>query len=229
MQGAMWENLRCNPLVGLGIFAVAFIAISVELEIIAQELGEQASGFSTVLVGAIFLTALMHWYVGLPTGNRTNGLALLTFTVLFVHLATVGLALRFAHVRWPSGYALLLAPHAFGPMVLCMMAGRRFGLFASVYVSLLGATLVEDSSALPFVATGLGIGFMAVFASQRIRRRSSLLASGLYAGLVATAFMVFFGRFSIAQSGGHQLILLVLPLFVGLVTPTLVSFALPVL
>jgi putative nucleotidyltransferase with HDIG domain len=227
-QGAVWDTLRCNPLVGMGIFAGAFILTAALLHFIAQGLGAQGVGYSSVFVGAVFLTAALHWHVGLPTGNRTNGLALLTLTVVLVHLAAAGIALSYGHRYWESGYSLLLAPHALAPMVLCMLGGRRLGLYAAVYVSLLGATLVEDSAALPYVATGLGVGFVAVFASQRIRRRSSLLAAGLYSGMVASAFMVFFGRIYLNQGGGDQVVLLLLPLIVGLLTPMLASFAMPV-
>ena len=227
LQSGFKDALRSNPLVGLIIFAVACVLTEIMLKVFAAHLGSQADTFSGIFVAAVFMIAALHWYQGLPSGNRTNGLASLTFTVALVHLFVVGLALVYGHRRWHSPYALLVAPHAFGPMVVCMLAGRRIGLFSCVYVTLLGATLVADADNLNFVATSLSVGFMAVFASQKIRRRSQLLMTGLYVGLVATIFLLMLGLGSI-KTAPDQALLLFMPLFIGVMTTMLAGALLPV-
>ena len=229
LQGEVWDVLRWHPLVGVGLFVLAFMVISVLLHVLATNLPGQAAGFSAVFVAAVFLTAALHWYLGFPPDCRTNSHILLTFTVTLLHLAAVGMALSYGHRHnWDSGYALLVAPHAFAPMMLCMLVGRRIGLYAAVYGTLLGASLVPDSQTLPYMATGLSVGFMAVFASQRVRRRSRLLTAGLYIGLVATGFMVLFGQTSVAIGNSNQTLMLMLPLIVGVVTAMLAGAVLPV-
>ncbi len=88
---------------------------------------------------------------------------------------------------------------------------------------------MEDTYALPFVATGFGVGFVAVFASQRVRRRSRLLTCGFYAGLAATAYMVLFGQAQVAMGTGWEMLLLAAPLLGGIVTTMLAGALLPAL
>jgi putative nucleotidyltransferase with HDIG domain len=108
-----------------------------------------------------------------------------------------------------------------------MLGGNRLGLYGAVYSTLLGATLVDDANALPFVATGLAIGFVGVFTTQRVRRRSRLLTSGLYIGSVAMAMMMIFGEASAAFGSEQQALMLAAPMVAGLLTVMLAGFLLP--
>jgi putative nucleotidyltransferase with HDIG domain len=229
LQGETWELIQMHPLAGVVAFAIAFVAIDILLNTLADGLQGQAAGFSTVFVFASFVTATLHWYLGFPAGSRSNSLILLTFTAIMIQLAVVGLTLHYGQSHeWGASYALFVLPHALSPMLLCMLAGRRIGLYSAVYGTLLGASLVQDSQTLPFMATGLSVGFMAVFASQRVRRRSRLLSAGLYIGLVATAMMIVFGQAGVSATGGGQLLMLAAPLIVGVVTAMLTGAVLPV-
>src|SRR5213075_632438 len=63
--------------------------------------------------------------------------------------------------------------------------------------------------------------------TQRIRRRSRLLTSGLYIGSVGMAMMMIFGQASVAFTSDHQALMLAAPLLAGLGTVMLASVLLP--
>ncbi|WP_256199360.1 hypothetical protein [Verrucomicrobium spinosum] len=137
LQGEFWETLRCNPMVGLGLFVSAFIGITVLMKILGANL-PGATGASFIFTAAVFLPAAVHWYLSLPADVRPNGHVLLVFCAVVLHLAAVGVVLSYGHHRgWPPSYTLLLVPHALGPVILCMLAGRRISLFGAVYATLL--------------------------------------------------------------------------------------------
>jgi membrane-associated HD superfamily phosphohydrolase len=208
LQGEIWETLRCNPLVGAGTLVLSWLGVLTLLRMLSAN-SNAASAGSSVFVTAVLITAAVQWYLGFQHERRNNSQIVLTFAVIAVHLAATGLVLNYALQRSvDAGFALMLAPHALAPTILCMLAGRRLGLYAAVYATLLGASLVEDTYALPFVATGFGVGFTAVFASQRVRRRSRLLTCGFYAGLAATAYMLLFGQAQVAMGTGWEMLLL---------------------
>ncbi len=228
LQSELADTLRCNPWIGIGIFSAAFIAVDVLLHVLAASLQAQAEGYSTVFVAAVFLTATLHWYLGFPPNTRSNSSVVLSFTGILMHLGATGVVLGYGlHHNW-GDYTIMVVPHAFAPMLLCMLAGRRIGLYASVYGTLLGASLVQANQTLPFMATGLSMGFIAVFTSQRLRRRSRLLTAGLYIGLAATVFMLLFGQASVALASENPVLMLVLPFLTGVLTAMLAGAILPV-
>lgn len=229
LQGEFWETLRCNPMVGLGLFVSAFIGITVLLKILGANL-PGATGASFIFTAAVFLPAAVHWYLSLPADVRPNGQVVLVFCAVVLHLAAVGVVLSYGHHRgWPPSYTLLLAPHALGPVILCMLAGRRISLFGAVYATLLGSCLVPQDTILPYIATGLSVGFVGVYVTQRIRRRSRLLTSGLYIGAAASVFMVLFSQTSVALNSDHQALLFLSPLLSGILTAMLAGALLPAL
>jgi len=230
-QSEFWDTLRCNPIVGLGLFLGAFVATTIVLQVLASNLQGHPAIMNGVFTATIFLTASVHWYLGLPAGLRPNSAILLTFSTILLHLAGIGMAISYGHHRgWDAGYSILVAPHALAPMLLGMLVGRRIGLFAAVYGTLLGATLVGDAQTLPFMASGLSIGFTAVFVTQKVRKRSRLLTSGLYIGAVASLYMIAFGQATDAFDGGKQrLMMLAAPMLSGLLTSMLAGAILPAL
>jgi hypothetical protein len=229
LQGEFWETLRCNPLVGLGLFVVAFVGITILLKILGSNL-PYATGANVIFTAAVFLPAAVHWYLSLPADVRPNGHVLLVFCAVVLHLAAAGVVLSYGHHRgWPTDYTLLLVPHALGPVILCMLAGRRIAIFGAIYATLLGSALVPQPTILPFIAAGLSVGFVGIYVTQRIRRRSRLMTGGLYIGATATIFMVLFSQTSFALSADHQTLLLLSPLLSGLLTAMLAGALLPAL
>jgi putative nucleotidyltransferase with HDIG domain len=108
-----------------------------------------------------------------------------------------------------------------------MLGGNRLGLYGALYSTLLGATLVEDAYALSFVSAGLAVGFVGVFTTRRVRRRSHLLTSGLYIGAVGMALMMIFGQTTVALGDNAHALMLAAPLLAGLFTVMLASVLLP--
>ncbi len=229
LQGEIQETLRCNPLVGIGVHVLACVGLIALLSVLSRGISGQNIA-DPVFIVAVSLTASVHWYLGFQNERRTNGHILLTFSVIGLQLGLTGLALRLGmHRDLGPGFSILLAPHALGPIILCMLAGRRLGLYATVYTSLLGASLVPDAYALAYVAAGLSVGFIAVFASQRVRKRSHLLTCGVYAGLVASLYMVLFRQITVVISTAHDPLLLGAPLLCGILTAMMAGAALPAL
>jgi putative nucleotidyltransferase with HDIG domain len=113
--------------------------------------------------------------------------------------------------------------------MLSMLGGNRLGLYGALYSTLLGATIVEDGDALAYVATGLAVGFVGVFTSQRVRRRSQLLMSGLYIGAAGEAMMMILGQVGTALSGEQQAVMLMAPFLTGVATVGIAGMLLPAL
>lgn len=229
-QGELWETLREDPSIGVVAFLVAYVAITTVLYALAANLPSQNTSVDAIYTAAIFLTAAVHWYLTLPAEIRPNSSILLTFCVIVLHLIGIGVVLSYgSHRNWDSLYTLSLAPHAFGPILLAMLVGRRISLFASVYSTLLASTLVGSHNILPFVASGLTIGFISVFVTQRVRRRSRLFTSGFSIGAVATLFMVVYGQASKAYYSDHPFFMLLAPLIGGVVTAMIAGAFMPAL
>jgi putative nucleotidyltransferase with HDIG domain len=227
LQGEFWETLRCNPFVGAGVFVLAYLGITILLGVLGGNL-PMASTSARVITAAVFIIAAFHWWLTFRPTSRTNGTALLVFSSIILQLVLVGYTLHIGTVQaWGTGYALLLAPHALCPVILSMLGGNRLGLYGALYATLLGATLVDDSNALPFVATGLAVGFVGVLTTQRVRRRSRLLTCGLYIGSVATAMMMILGETNAALGSDNQAFMLAAPMLSGLLTVMFVGFLLP--
>ena len=227
LQGEFWETLRCNPLVGIGFLLLACVGLVILVRVLATMLNAP-TGADSVFVTAVFIIAAVHWYLGFSRDSRSNGEIVLTFSLIALQVAATGLALAIGSRRGlDAGFSMMITPHALAPLMLCMLGGRRLGLYGAVYATLLGASLVDDTHALPFVATGLGVGFLSVFASQRVRRRSRLLSCGIYAGVAASAFMIIFGQINAVIGGGHEALLLSAPLLCGLLTTMLAGALLP--
>jgi putative nucleotidyltransferase with HDIG domain len=226
-QGELWDTLRTSPAVGVGIFVMAYLGITTLINVLSEKLPASAT-MSPVITAAVFMIAAVHWWLTFRPDQRTNGTALLVFSSIVLELVGVGATLNFANHRgWEIGFALLLLPHALSPVILSMLGGNRLGLYGAVYSTLLGATLVDDSYALSYVTIGLFIGFVGVFSTQRVRRRSRLLTSGLYIGAVGLAMMMIFGQVTVALSSDSQALLLASPLLAGLLTVMMASVLLP--
>jgi len=226
-QGEFREALSCHPFVGIFFFAVAGGATILLLHLLSSYLPWGAhNGAKPVFLCAVFITGAVHWYLGFYGKSNKNRDILLTFGIIALQLASAALILNYG--QQTPRFALLLVPHALAPVMLCMLGSRPLGLYTTVYATLLGAALVEPTYALAYVAVGLSVGFIAVFASQSIRKRSRLITCGFYAGLVATLYMVLFGETSVAFED-NRWFLLGAPLLCGVLTTMVAGALLPAL
>lgn len=186
----------------------------------------------TVLVTmVIVLTMAIQFYVHHARSFVWNNRVGLTLGMIYVQLLTVQAAASPANAEvLPENYRYLLPAYALAPMILSIMLGRNHGIYAAIYSSLLGAMLVPWEMAFPFTVIGLVSGFVAVYFSHQIRRRSKMVYAGFFVGWATTIIAMVTGIVSLhpfsLNSVGFQIITTVL---VSTATAMLVSGALPVL
>ncbi|MDF2378284.1 MAG: HDIG domain-containing protein, partial [Verrucomicrobiales bacterium] len=89
-----------------------------------------------------------------------------------------------------GGFRFLVEPYIFAPIVMSLLVGRRHGTFAVVYASLFGGMTVANEEAFLFIIFSMICGFVAIYLSNQVRKRSRLVTAGAYSG-VACACLAF--------------------------------------
>ena len=165
-----------------GLFAI----LSSLWIVFAAEAGSVFAGNhlqTIVVVSVISATLVVHWHVSLPETFRRNSRIGLMLLVILGQLLLVKLSSFVALKLAPEGgFRFLVEPYIFAPIVVSLLVGRRHGTFAVVYSAMLGAMTVSKDEAFYFVLFSMICGFVAIFLSDRVRRRSRLATSGAYAG-----------------------------------------------
>ena len=88
---------------------------------------------------------------------------------------------------------VLALPYAMAPMVASVLLGKQAGVFTTMAVSLCGMMIVPHQFLMVYVVMSLFSGMTVIFLTKNVRRRSSLLRAGFYAGLVTLILAVMFG------------------------------------
>ena len=194
---------------------------------------------AVVVVAVITLTMVIQYYVTLPLSFVRNSQVLLLLLAILAQLASLVLAMSMVEHFVPGqSFLFLVVPYALSPMLLAVLLGRNHGTFAAVYASLLGGMMVEKSLAFPFLIFSLICGFVAVYRTHRVRRRSRLVTAGFHVGAVAIVlgFTLALINFPALGLGNETLIEWKLlgsqclsALLVSLVVAMLVSGMLPVI
>jgi len=144
----------------------------------------------------IFVTALAQLWVNHPITFATNSRILMMFGSIFVHLMAVKamlVAAQNAHSFDAKNTWELLIPYAFAPLICSVLLGKNQGLYAATFVSLWGSILLPGIDA-HFLVTSLICGFIAVFLTLQVRRRSRLIRAGIFVGLARWMLAVIFGQ-----------------------------------
>ena len=151
----------------------------------------------------IFLTALAQLWINHPQTFARNSRILLMFGTFLVHLTVMKVILVFGHngsFADPGEKALSLQiatlwlPYAFAPLVMSVLLGRNHGLFAATFVSLWGSTVFyNEIDPAKFLVMSLISGFIAVFVTLQVRKRSRLIRAGVFVGLATWALALLFG------------------------------------
>ncbi|HEY0369561.1 MAG TPA: HDIG domain-containing protein [Chthoniobacterales bacterium] len=174
------------------IFAV--FAGGLALLIFNGNLPEPTKNF---FVSLLFLgAAIVQLWINQPKTYARSSRLLLVFGVMFIQLAATKLILllstsKLFEILKPET-AALLAPYAFAPLVLSVLLGRNHGLYAAVFVSLWTRMLFGGFDA-PLLACGLVSGFVAVYLTMQVRRRSRLIRAGFGVGIALWLLAVAFG------------------------------------
>jgi len=186
---------------------------------------------SVLLIGSIIVTLVIQFLVSHSSSFASNRRVLLTLAAIFLHLVLVQLA--FAPVQpavLPEKFRYVLPAYAMAPMALSILLGRSHGTFVAIYVSLLGALLVSADKAFEFTVLSLVSGFVAVYLTNQLRRRSSLIVAGLFVGLATGILAVATGQIAIDLESWRGMVLqFFTAVLVGLGAAMVVSGALPFL
>ena len=202
---------------GLFVKIAIFLGFIVGLSVLIYS-DERSQPTEKVFIAIlIFLTALAQLWINHPETFARNSRVLLVFGVCLLHLVIVKTILVTADNQiLKSGVALagsfsglekqslwkLAIPYAFAPLLLSVLLGKNHGLFAATFVSLWSALVYRGG--LTGVVTNAGIdpiiivmslisGFIAVFVTLEVRRRSRLVRAGIFVGLSTWILALIFG------------------------------------
>ena len=225
LEDAMWAKAAL-----FGTFSVGTILL-ILLARDSDALFRHSPLESVLLIGSIIVTLVIQFLVSHSGSFASNRKVLLTLAAIFLHLALILVA--FAPVQpaiLPEKFRYVLPAYAMAPMALSILLGRSHGTFVAIYVSLLGALLVSADKAFEFTVLSLVSGFVAVYLTNQLRRRSSLIVAGLFVGLATGVMAVATGQIAIDLVGWRSMMLqFFTAVMVGLGTAMVVSGALPFL
>lgn len=184
------EALECGWAVRS--FVLALFVLGLSLLVFTGQQPEPAKKFLLCLL--IFVTAVAQLWINHPTTVTQNSRLGLVFGVILAQLAAIKLVLTQAAAGTIDlQLAPLLVPYAFAPLVLSVLLGKHHGLFAAVFASLWGSLLVGRIDPV-FLVISLITGFVAVFLTLQVRRRSRLVRAGIYVGGVTWVLAAAFGQ-----------------------------------
>lgn len=172
-------------LLGAFVFGLAIL-------IFTGQQDEPAKKF--LLCFLIFVTSIVQLWITQPQTLAVNSRLGLLLLVLLVQLAAIKITL----VEAAAGHidlqlVPLLVPYAFAPLVLSVLLGRNHGLYAAVFASLWGSMLVGRIDPV-FLVISLITGFIAVYVTLQVRRRSRLIRAGVYVGIATWILAAAFGQ-----------------------------------
>jgi len=189
-ESDLTEALECGWPVRALILA-AFVG-GLALLIFTGHQEEPAKKFLLCLL--IFVTAVAQLWINHPDTLRSNSRLTLVFGVLLFQLAAIKIVLAQAAMgRIDLQLVPLLVPYAFAPLVLSVLLGKNHGLYAAVFSSLWGALLVGRIDPI-FLVISLITGFIAVYVTIQVRRRSRLIRAGVYVGIATWILAAAFGQ-----------------------------------
>ncbi len=143
---------------------------------------------AALCVALIWIFEIQH------KGSPRNTRVVLMFGSLTIHLLLVHLlGLLFVS----TGIALLVLPYALAPMLTSILIHRQGGIFATVAATLCGLLIVPKDALLHYAVMSLLCGLTVVALTENVRRRSSLLRAGVYAGFSVLVLAVMFGMITV--------------------------------
>jgi putative nucleotidyltransferase with HDIG domain len=196
-ESELVETLEHGPAAKFAILLSFFVGLS---WLIYSDFSVQPTR-KVFIAALIFLTAVAQLWINHPNTFAKNSRLLLIFGTCLAQLAIVKIILVTADHQTGPGLLgaeertqlwKLAIPYALAPLALSVLLGKNHGLYAAVFVSLWGAILYRDIDAV-FLVMGLISGFIAVFVTIEVRRRSRLVRAGLFVGLATWMLALIFG------------------------------------
>jgi putative nucleotidyltransferase with HDIG domain len=236
------ERIRENGLVKVLILTL-FFAGAVGLILHARSGDGVAqlddTGRAVALAAILFTVAIGQLFFNDGITFRRNSRVLLIFSVVLSHLALVygiGEMSRANGLAEPGrNYSFLLLPYAFGPALCTVLLGRHYGIYAAVFATLFGALLVPAGSGMAFAMSSMISGFVGVYLTDQIRKRSRFVRAGFYLGLTTVLLAFVFGHIGpewgeLGQTNWQVIgMQCVVGLGVGIATMMVVAGVLPVI
>jgi hypothetical protein len=180
-QKEWMRKLDTNPWLKASILGFFVLVLAL---LIFSILNQEPAKF--FLIGfLVFLTAVAQLWINFPETFQKNSRVGLVFGTMLFHLCAAKLIMVFCsdpRGGLPPEFGVLVIPYALAPLVLCVLLGKNYGLYAAVFVSLWSSLLIRGVDAFLLVMSLIS-GFIAVFVTISVRRRSRLLRAGLYVGL----------------------------------------------
>jgi cyclic-di-AMP phosphodiesterase PgpH len=232
-QNEWMRKLESNVWVKAGIFCLFVLVLA--LLIFSGEHPDPAKYFLIGLL--IFVTAVAQLWINHPNTFRKNSGVGLVFGVILFHLCVAKLVMVISTQSQsgvPREFGVLLIPFALAPLVLSVLLGKNLGIYGAIFVSLWSSILFRGVDAFLLVMSLIS-GFISVFVTIQVRRRSRLLRAGLYVGIATWILAVSFGIITIPwfQINDMDVALFVkqsaAAILTGVVTAMVVSGALPML
>ena len=227
------ESLRSHPLVTGLIMAGCVVGVLLLLQV-AGGLAEGIArpGLTDALYALAFAGAvIVHLHIGHQYLEKDNRHVLLVLGTLLVHLGVVLASVKLGIKEgWSGGLLVLVLPHAIAPLIFSVVRGRRLGLFGAFHASLLGAVVcLPVTQRLTFLASSVLVGFLAVVATRRVRRRNRLFIAGCYIGVGAAVFSTLLAMANGSVNSNSWLEIAGWPLLSGVLTGMFVGGFLPII
>jgi putative nucleotidyltransferase with HDIG domain len=164
--------------------------------------GSPEESFKKLLIALlIFATALAQLWINHPVTFASNSRITLMFGTMLAQLFLTKVILVLGHHGSISlEYVPLIVPYALSPLVCSVLLGKNQGLYTATFVSLWGSIVLwasqgeYEGDAFLYLVTGLICGFVAVFVTLQVRRRSRLIRAGFFVGLATWLLALTFGH-----------------------------------
>ena len=231
-EGDFFDEVRTHPAGTVGVYVLFFIGVAVLMRLGTQvEDGLPAvTWLHTLYAAALGFAMVSHERVALREQIADNSILLLVLGTILMHLGLMVFTLDMSSGQsWGKTLKAVILPHAFGPLVLSVILGRRIGLFGAIYATLFGVLVCVSVSAPTYMATSALIGFTGVVLTKRVRRRNRLFMAGLYVGVVAMVFSLLLHEAAGVIGSEPVSRVMLLPMIIGVVTGMVVGGVLPVI
>jgi len=238
------QTLEYGPLAKVLVCVVFVIGL---LGLMAIGMGDDGQPTEKNLIAIlIFLTALAQLWINHPRTFDRNSRLLLIFATTLLHLTVVKLVVvgaanqvrisgaeHFSALERMDMWALAV-PYALAPLLISVLLGRNHAIFTAIFVSLWGAIIYRGIDP-KFLVISLICGFIAVFVTLQVRRRSRLIRAGFFVGLATLLLALLFGKITVLSTAGvvatnWELVgwQTLIAVSSGVVTAFLISGALPI-
>lgn len=202
-ESELIHTLEHGPVAKLSVFLTFAFGLWLLIFSGPQDTIKEQPTEKMIIASLILLVALAQLWINHPNTWDRNSRLLLVFSVLLMHLTIVKAILVTAdnQLYLPGEWSglqrqqvwKLAVPYAFAPLTLCVLLGKNHGIYAAIFASLWTAVVYKSFSDTKLLVMSLICGFIAVFVTLEVRRRSRLIRAGLLVGLATWLLAIVFG------------------------------------